>query len=433
MTYGLIITSFNRPEYLRECLDSVKRANVPADNILIVDDGSNDAETQKLIFEFAGGRIIKLQRNGIKNSLGMGYDYWFNKKNIDLVINLDADGIVSNNFIERLLDLKKRFPDNIVSGFNTTVKNRNPIIEEHEDYFLKKYASGINICINKQEYEKYVLPALQKPIGNWDFDASKLHEADGKGVIVAKPSVVQHIGKISAMGHATNGEPMDEAFDFKPLHLPNVTIVGATGTDVEGLANSFRISTKYIEFGAEKLLHLPQLNSKAAYNKFVLKELVNLIDTPYFLIVQPDSYVLNWKAWTDEFLSYDIVGGWWHWYNDGKGCGNGGFSFRSKRLHEILRDDKNIIPVNDHLIRNFEEDHNIGRIYRKYLEENYGIKFAPKDVCDKFSIEAWGIKSPANKYNGSFGFHSVWVDFNDAQLEVVPYRYPNFSRKINYQ
>ncbi len=430
MEIGVIITTFNRSKYLQECLESIDRSDIPKDSILIIDDASTDEETRSLIHNSYCKYIIKPVRKGIKDSLIIGYEYFF-ENGYDLVINLDADAIVCNNFLQTILKLKSQFPNNIVSGFNTTVKNRNPIIEEHESYYLKKYASGINMCINREQYERYLLPALKKQVGNWDWDCSQLHMADGKQVIVAKPSVVNHIGFDSAMGHATT-EPMDEAKDFKPLHLPMVTLVGVTGNDYDNLLKSAAISTKYIEFGAVKMINLPHINSKQAYNIFVLKELVNYIDTPYFLIIQPDSYVVNWKAWTNEFLKVDVIGAQWEWYKDGMNCGNGGFSIRSKRLHEILRDDETIVPANASGTKNYEEDNCIGRIYRKYLEEKYNIKYASNEICNRFSIEAWSVQPPNNKYKGSFGFHSIWVDFNDSDLEFVPYKYPNLGGKIYY-
>lgn len=414
MKVGLIITTYNRPQYLRECLDSVKRTSIKKEDVLIVDDDSSNQETKKLIRESGYEVLWKLSRSGIKNSLIGGYLKMFDK-GYDLVINLDADAILRNDAIEVLVGLKKRFPDNLVGGFNTTVKNRNPIISYHADHFIKKYLSGICCCINRDEYEKYLLPALYTPIGNWDFMASQRHESDGKGVVVSRPSVCQHIGiHESAMGHISVTEPPDVAEDFKPLHLPDVTLIGAVGNWVK---EAIDISTRNIFFGAVKII--PPLNSKEEYSKLVLKKLTHFFDTEYCLLIQHDGFVVNWKAWDNGFYGYDYIGATWPWYKDKFRVGNGGFSLRSKRLCDILAKDENIIPKNDMFIKHFQEDHNICRIYRDYLERIHHIKFAPEDVANRFSVEAWGLTPPGNRYNGQFGFHGGYVDFGSGNYKTL--------------
>lgn len=422
MKVGIILTTYNRPGLLRECLDSLRLAMIPKDMVLVVDDCSTELETKRLIEQSLYNYILKDKRAGIKDSLLKGFDYWFRIEKADLVINLDGDAQVSNNFLPTILELKHRFPVNIVCGFNTTVLNRNPIISEHEDYFFKKYASGINMCVTKSQFERYLLPALNGP-GNWDFECSKLHEKDGKFVVVAKPSVVQHLGiKESSMGHISAGNPPDVAEDFKPLHLPNVTLIGADCNHLDQLIAAADISCKNIRFGAVKLLssapsddprviQIPPIKSKQEYNHFVIEKFADYVDTDYLLIIQGDGYVLNYKAWDQRYFDYDVIGAVWYWYKDSHRVGNGGFSLRTKRLMEIVRDDPKFILKNqnsyDHV-----EDHNICRIYREYLENTHGIRYAPEDLAEKFSVEYYKVPYPQNMYKGSFGFHGWLVNFN---------------------
>jgi hypothetical protein len=75
-----------------------------------------------------------------------------------------------------------------------------------------------------------------------------------------------------------------------------------------------------------------------------------------------------------------------------------------------LHQDQNIVLQNDH-------EANICEIYRKYLEDSYKIKFASKEITDRFVIENWSAKPPANKYNGSFGFHGFGnIDYTDSYI-----------------
>lgn len=419
---GIIITTHNRPEYLRQCFDSLLRADLTDCKIYIVDDASRH-ETLRLIKFFRPSCEVviigKRLRAGIKDSLITGFQSAFN--DCEIVINLDADAIVRNDFVKVLTSLKKRFPNNIITGFNCLTKNkdgseRHKIIEQGEGYNIKKSVGGINMVLDKQIYEKDVLPALKTPAGNWDHMAC----INSGSAVCAVPSVVQHIGHISAMGHHLGAEPIDVADDFKALYLPGVTLVGISTNNAEGLKKAAEISSKNVIFGDTILITSGvKIKSKEDYSRYVLTELVNQIKTSHFLIIQPDGYLLNYKAWTDEFLNYDYIGAVWNWYRDSYRVGNGGFSLRSKRLHEVLRDDKKIIPSNDKTISNFEEDHNIARIYREYLEKKHKIVFAPENIARKFSIEAF--RNPDRKYRGQLGFHGMNVDFRGANIDHIPY------------
>lgn len=503
MKIGVIITTFNRPQYLKRCLESIRNADLSlVDTILISDDHSDDPETKRLIneFEVDGPTIIRSfsPRNmSIKGSLLFGCDILFTRCNI--VTNLDADAIVTKDAFNKLFDYKKRFPGHIVTGFNCTTKNRDgsirhKILSEAEGYNMKASVGGINMIFDSSIYSQIIRPALQKCLakgGNWDHQSCITSMTGyGKEIVCMVPSCVQHIGiEQSAMNHMAGGEPPDVADDFPkdiqkfyeamvwtpkgehiplsslgsldevkqkyftPANQPELTIYGAPkiqlkdvtliGVDdnIDGLINAANISCLGINFKSVKLLSsqdsadsraikIRHLGSKKEYSQFLLKEIVDYIDTPYFIVIQADGFILDFTKWRSEFLKWDWIGAVWN-FRDHKKVGNGGFSLRSKRLHSILKDDKRIVLRNDDIISNFAEDHVICYIYRDYLEAKYGIKFAPEEIGNKFSIEAFGVTAPANNYSGSFGFHGFSINFNEASLSYIPYNFPNKTKTIN--
>lgn len=438
MKLGIVICTHNRPEYLTQCLDSLKRADIPAGTeIIIVDDNSYD-QTIKIINSFKKRAFFRSKDKGICNSLIIGCDHLF--QSCDMVMNLDSDALVRNDFIDRILELKARFPDSIVTGFDTKTKNadgsiRHKVISVHEGYNLKPSVGGINMCFNKLQYDNYVRPALVKCIngGNWDNQACIAAYNAGHPQVVVEPSVIQHIGIKSAMGH----EMPDVADEFKLLSLPNVTLVAIDSVCLDKTLKAADACEKDILFGSVKILshikskdkrvvYIPPIKSIVEYSEFIFKELHKYIDTDYALIFQHDGFVVNAKAWRKEWFQYDYIGAVWEWYKENK-VGNGGFSLRSKKL---LLATANIPLANDHLIKNYAEDHNISRIHRRRLVNKYGIKFAPEHEARQFSIEAWN--TPNNKYSGQFGFHSTHVNFNEADIPFKPYPYPNHKRIINY-
>lgn len=141
-----------------------------------------------------------------------------------------------------------------------------------------------------------------------------------------------------------------------------------------------------------EIIKIDKISNKAEYSAFILKELNKYIETDYVLIIQHDGYILDGNAWDEKFLEYDYIGASWL-ETDGYNVGNGGFSLRSKKLQHILATDDFIKPIHS------AEDVMICRLYRPYLEEKYGIKFAPEEIADKFSYE---LREPVQP---TFGFH----------------------------
>jgi glycosyltransferase involved in cell wall biosynthesis len=389
---ALIITTYNRPELLKQCLDSLRNADLSKVNeVIIVDDHSTDHNVAMLIGDFIhhnGGVYFRHTHNtGIKEALMTAYQFAF--RNCDLAINLDPDTIVKSNFVTTLLQLKQQHPDSIISGFNCN-HPQNPVISSHDGYVLRKHCNGINMLIDKQQYETVIKPALQSN-GNWDYNSTHT-----KPFVISKPSVVQHIGiNQSTMGHAGG----DVACDFKLLSLPNVCLFGIDAHDPEGIKRAAQICRNDIDFGAERIITERLFSGREAYSKWMIQDLYHHLpegDYTHVLTVHPDGYVQNPSAWRDEWLEWDYIGASW-WYKDSMNVGNGGFSLRSKRFIELCSKLE--------LQTYHPEDDVLCRQLRPWFEKEYGIKFAPDDVANRFSIEAYAVPPPHNKYSGQFGYH----------------------------
>ncbi len=145
---------------------------------------------------------------------------------------------------------------------------------------------------------------------------------------------------------------------------------------------------------------IARLDGTPGYNEFVLTRLLDHVETDHVLIFQWDGFVIHPRAWRKEFLDYDYVGAPWpaQWVEPSQRVGNGGFSLRSRRLLQAIRDAK--LPFDF----TAAEDVSICRgPHRQVLEEQYGIRFAPPELANFFSFEHTPIDAP------TFGFHA---DFN---------------------
>ncbi|WP_245790217.1 DUF5672 family protein [Erythrobacter sanguineus] len=145
---------------------------------------------------------------------------------------------------------------------------------------------------------------------------------------------------------------------------------------------------------AIRFVPIERIRSSAAYSRFILEDLADHVDTSHCLIAQWDGHVIDGTRWCDEFLEYDYIGASWPQFDEGHAVGNGGFSLRSRRLMEACR--------HPDFISHHPEDVAICRTNRVMLEQ-FGLRFAPVDLADRFSAERAGDPATA------FGYHGVFL------------------------
>lgn len=216
----------------------------------------------------------------------------------------------------------------------------------------------------------------------------------------------------------------------RPL-LDSVTICAADTASPALAARALEISMAHCRFadailftdrdipGAHRTVHISTLSSREAYSDFILRELNEHVDTAYVLVVQWDGYVIDPSTWTSDFMSYDYIGAKCPWHQYGMAVGNGGFSLRSKRLLEaVCAPGFRFVPA-------AAEDDLICRVNRRHLEGQFGIRFAPEALADRFSYERTLPTAP------TFGFHglfNMWrhVDYSEMSRLIdsfTPYMY----------
>ena len=100
------------------------------------------------------------------------------------------------------------------------------------------------------------------------------------------------------------------------LKLPQVTLC-TFGSEKyrESQQKALDYSSKDIEFGAVKNIIVPT-NSIDEWNKAVVFDLGDHIDTEFALLIHPDGFVVHPECWKDEWLNYDYIGEPWPLPND---------------------------------------------------------------------------------------------------------------------
>lgn len=267
---GLIITMYSRPDYVRRCFDWLGRADLSEVKVILVDDCSPE-----VMPEFPGADlIIKHTRNaGVKVALMSGIDAAI-EMGCDEFIVLDSDAIVRPNFVSVLKELKEATRKPIVSGFRTAADGGRT---------TRRSCGGVNMFFGIDAYRKYVLPALMSRAQNWDFEATKTLD-----VPLANPSVVQHIGYRSSLGH--DSTIPDHSPDFKEFRLPDVTLALVKASARVGI-----ICQMNIEFGG-----VVEVGDS--------RELPGVVQTSHVLIVNDHGYILHPESWQDRWLDYPRAG-----------------------------------------------------------------------------------------------------------------------------
>lgn len=91
---SVVIPCYNDAALLRRALDSFAAHEVPADEIIVVDNNSTDASAQ-VAASFAGVRVVSEPRQGITWAAARGYD----EARGDVIVRTDADVVVPADYI----------------------------------------------------------------------------------------------------------------------------------------------------------------------------------------------------------------------------------------------------------------------------------------------------------------------------------------------
>lgn len=218
MQIGVTIGTRDRPEYLDRCLTSLKKAiNVAQINgihvdVILVDNGSTNPQTLNLIQQSGYEYWLNQYCSGYKIEICRGCDMMLDRYNI--AMNLDADAIIRSDFFVRVLDIFHQFPNHIITGFNC---KSHKIIEQGNNWCKKSSAGGINLLFSRDTYYKWIRPFLISHQEPWDVFATQKATRDGFPVICTVPSIVQHIGLQSLLGHYHPDGTVDIADDYIDL------------------------------------------------------------------------------------------------------------------------------------------------------------------------------------------------------------------------
>jgi hypothetical protein len=195
------------------------------------------------------------------------------------------------------------------------------------------------------------------------------------------------------------------------LNLPNITLIALSGIGYQTEENidAIRKSCEGVEWGAVKYIQQGDITNIDTWNKAIIYDLHNYVQTDFALLIHSDGYIVNPRAWRDDFLLYDYVGAPWPLPTDD-------YSYRTP-TGELVRVGNSVSLRSKRLLKlptelglewkpyygNTNEDGFLCVHNRDILKEN-GIKFADLDTAKYFSKE-----HEIEENNGieTFAFHSL--------------------------
>lgn len=193
------------------------------------------------------------------------------------------------------------------------------------------------------------------------------------------------------------------------LSLPNVTLIALTNLDFEGHKKALDKSCEGITWGAVKLIWDEGITDINEWNRKIVFELHNYVQTEFAMLIHADGYVIDPDMWRDEFLDYDYIGAPWPLPQDDYSyraaneqiirVGNS-VSIRSKRLMELP---SRLGMEWKSYYGNTNEDGYIC-VHNRHLFTGLGMKFAPIDIARHFSKENEMLENEGIK---TFAFHSL--------------------------
>jgi hypothetical protein len=179
------------------------------------------------------------------------------------------------------------------------------------------------------------------------------------------------------------------------------------------------------EWEGYPIIEIPKIKNIDQYNNLVINKLIKHLKNDYFILIQYDGFIIDAKQFSNEFFKYDYIGAPWPWHKTNN-IGNGGFSWRSKKLMKAAS------SLGYSELDSEPEDDFICRTKRAILEKTFQCRFASQIIASRFSIEHGLPITP------TFGFHGVWhlvriyKDDIDTLLINLPIRILKSNPHFNF-
>ena len=215
MNYYIVIPAYNEEAFIALTLQSLVSQTLLPKKVVVVNDNSTD-KTAEIILAFAKenpfitlvnktSEAIHLPGSKVIQAFHKGFETLDN--NYDIIVKLDADLILPNNYFERISStFEKDAEVAMVGGFAYIEKNGDWILENLTD---KDHIRGAFKAYRKTFFEQM---GNLKPAMGWDTVDELLAKFYGWKVITDSSLIVKHLKPTGANYNKTARYKQGEAF-----------------------------------------------------------------------------------------------------------------------------------------------------------------------------------------------------------------------------
>ncbi|MBG6063049.1 glycosyltransferase involved in cell wall biosynthesis [Flavobacterium sp. CG_9.1] len=215
MNYYIVIPAHNEEDFIALTLDSLISQSVLPKKVVVVNDNSTD-KTAQIVTSFAkenpfitlvnkSSEAIHLPGSKVIQAFQKGFETL--DDNYDVIVKLDADLILPNNYFETILNtFEKDATIGMVGGFAYIEKNGSWILENLTD---KDHIRGAFKAYRK---ECFLQIGNLKPAMGWDTVDELLSKFYGWKVVTDASLIVKHLKPTGANYNKTARYKQGEAF-----------------------------------------------------------------------------------------------------------------------------------------------------------------------------------------------------------------------------
>lgn len=218
--------SFERPNYLKNTLKSLKDKPGHPYQLIIHDDGSTDANTTQLIYDQAmQGATTIFNSPGNNQGQGVALNRMFQMSRGDPIIKLDADLHFHPGWLMETVRLMNENPQigllGLLHYYHDPVDTHKTIIERHDEWSEHTHILGSAFAVRRECWEElgpfeegseafaedFIFQQAVTESDNWVCALPKESLVDNLGMGLGKSMVVQDDGNGGMKVHSIRKEP----------------------------------------------------------------------------------------------------------------------------------------------------------------------------------------------------------------------------------
>jgi hypothetical protein len=198
--YGISITTYNRPEYLSQFLETFRNTNFLEGTVVrILDDDSSNKETLEMLNNFKiDNPNVELHIEHNLYNMGPVYNYTkniikFENDDVDYIINLDSDSIHNPEWLNKINEINNHFGPKVLSSvFWCDHGYPHEKIQLEETFLKTRSLNGLCLCFPKYFMQDFIDKKGSRSFdGFTSYDLKKKYNLD---TVVTELSYVEHIG-----------------------------------------------------------------------------------------------------------------------------------------------------------------------------------------------------------------------------------------------